>query len=408
MKLEASKRMLAHALEIIPGGTNTISKRVANMLDKDNFPSYIERAKGAYVWDLDGNKYIDYIASLSPINIGYNDNRIKEKVVAQLEKGSIFTLPSSNEVELSDVLIDKIPCAEMVRLLKTGAEVTSAAVRVARLATGKEMVLSCGYHGWHDWWSAKTGTKGIPDCFYGLIHDFKYNDYDACEALVEKHRDKLACIIMTAADYGRGPKKGFLEKIRALADKVGIPLIFDEIVTGFRWSLGGAQERYGVTPDMAAFGKGMANGMPIAALVGKEKYMHLLADNFVTSTFASEALSIAASLETIKILEEDNIIERLYHLANELRQGLIEVGNAHGVKANVYDATPTVKFDFDIGDDDAMVKAGYEFARACAARGVLIRRYGAELFLCPIAALSDEDVKTSIDVFHQSLGELIS
>lgn len=407
MKLNESQKMLARALAIIPGGTNTMSKRVANLLDKDCFPSYIERADGAYVWDLDGNKYIDYIASLSPINIGYNNKRISEKIIRQLGKGSIFSLPSSNEVELSAVLIDKIPCAEMVRLMKTGAEVTSAAVRIARLVTGKEMILSCGYHGWHDWWAAKLGTKGIPQCYYDLIHDFKYNDFDGLKALIEKYHGKIACIIMTAADYGLGPKDDFLVKIRKLADDNGIFLIFDEIVTGFRWALGGAQEKYGVTPDLAAFGKGMANGMPIAALVGKKEYMKLLEANFVTSTFASEALSIAASLETIKILEEEKIIPRLYRLADALRKGLLAVGETHGIKVNVHDATPTVKFDFELGGEDENIKATYTFMKGCAERGVLIRRYGVELYLCPIAALSEEDVKITIDVFHQTLDEML-
>ncbi|HDP98364.1 MAG TPA: aminotransferase class III-fold pyridoxal phosphate-dependent enzyme, partial [bacterium] len=162
MNLAQSRKMHSRALEIIPSGTNTNSKRVEVFLTAEHFPSYIEKAKGAYVWDLDGNKYVDYIASLAPVNIGYSIDRINSKIRDQLEKGILFSLPSSNEVELSEMLIEKIPGAEMVRFLKTGAEVTSAAVRIARLVTGRDMVLSCGYHGWHDWWSAKINARGIP------------------------------------------------------------------------------------------------------------------------------------------------------------------------------------------------------------------------------------------------------
>ncbi len=307
LNLEKSKMLFARALEIIPGGTNTNAKRVYNLLDVENFPAYIERGDGAYVWDIDGNKYIDYIAALAPIIIGYNNPRINKKIKAQLEKGCLFSLPAPNEVELSEMLIEKIPCAEMVKIMKTGAEVTSAAIRAARLATGKDMILSSGYHGWHDWWAAKIGETGIPACYKNLIEDFEFNNYSQLEKLVDKHDGKIACIILTPASYGLEPRDNFLQKIRKLADKKKIVLIYDEIITGFRWATGGAQEKYGVIPDLAAFGKSMANGMPIAVLVGKKELMSPLKNNLVTSTFASEALSIAASIETIKIIEEENI-----------------------------------------------------------------------------------------------------
>jgi len=403
MNLKKSINLYQKAGEIIPNNTNTNAKRRDNFLDEEYFPAYIERAKGAYVWDLDGNKYIDYIAALSPINIGYNDHRINEKLKQQLGKGSIFSLPSANEVELAEVLIDKISCAEMVRLLKTGADVTSAAVRTARHYTGKEMILSCGYHGWHDWWSAKMGTKGIPDCMYDLIKDFPFNDFETLQKLADKYDGQIACIIMTAADYGLDPKNDFLKKVRKLADEKNIVLIFDEIVTGFRWSLGGAQERYGVIPDLAAFGKGMANGMPIAALVGKKEIMSVLKDNFVTSTFASETLSIISSLETIRILEQDKIIEQMDGIAKRIFEGLKDISRNQGIKINVFDPSPALKFEFDLPTENEKMDAAIEFMKYCTEKGIMLKRYGTEFYLCPIAALTEQDIEFTLDVFNDGV-----
>ena len=406
LNLERSKKLFTHALEIIPGGTNTNAKRVYNLLDVESFPAYIERGNGAYVWDIDGNKYIDYIAALAPINIGYNHPRINVRIIEQLEKGSLFSLPSPNEVELSEMLIEKIPCAEMVKIMKTGAEVTSAAIRAARLATGKEMILSSGYHGWHDWWGAKIGEQGIPASYKNLIEDFEFNNFSQLEKLVDKHDGKIACIILTAASYGMEPKDNFLQKIRKLADQKGIVLIYDEIITGFRWAMGGAQEKYGVIPDLAAFGKSMANGMPISVLVGKKEFMAPLKTNMITSTFASEALSIAASIETIKIIEEENIIERLYYLSDRLRTGIMEISQKRNFKIDVMAPTPAVKFEFLIDDAEKKKKVTLEFIKQCAAKGILVRQDGTGISLCVMAALSDEDIDYTLNTFDDVIKNL--
>ena len=406
LNLERSKKLFTHALEIIPGGTNTNAKRVYNLLDVESFPAYIERGDGAYVWDIDGNKYIDFIAALAPINIGYSHPRINVRIIEQLEKGTLFSLPSPNEVELSEMLIEKIPCAEMVKIMKTGAEVTSAAIRAARLATGKEIILSSGYHGWHDWWAAKVGEQGIPSCYKNLIEDFEFNNFSQLEKLVDKHDGKIACIILTAASYGMEPKDNFLQKIRKLVDQKGIVLIYDEIITGFRWAMGGAQEKYGVIPDLAAFGKSMANGMPIAVLVGKKELMAPLKTNMITSTFASEALSIAASIETIKIIEEENIIERLYYLSDRLRTGIMEISQKTNFKIDVMAPTPAVKFEFLIDDAQKKKKLNLEFIKQCAANGILVRQDGTGVSLCVMAALSDDDIDYTLNTFDAVIKNL--
>lgn len=406
LNLEKSKKLHARAWEIIPGGTNTNAKRIENLLDVENFPAYIERGQGAYLWDLDGNKYIDYIASLAPINIGHNDQRIINRLKKQLEKGTLFSLPSSNEVKLSEVLIEKIPCAEMVKIMKTGAEVTSAGIRAARFASGRDMILSCEYHGWHDWWSAKVGHPGIPQCYKDLIRDFTFNDFVGLKRKVEELDGKIACIILTAAGYGVEPKNDFLQKIRKLCDEKGIILIFDEIITGFRWSIGGAQLKYDVTPDLAAFGKGMANGMPISVLTGKKEIMSGLKDTLVTSTFASEALSIEAALETIKIIEEDQIIDKLYSHSDKLRAGIKQIATKHTIELDTLDPTPVVKFEFRSLTPEQRKKAQVEFIKNVASKGILMRQDGTGISMCIIAALSQDDIDYTLEVIDDAVGNV--
>ncbi|MDZ7263590.1 MAG: aminotransferase class III-fold pyridoxal phosphate-dependent enzyme [candidate division KSB1 bacterium] len=408
LNLEKSMKLFDRALEIIPGGTNTNAKRVYNLFDRNFFPAYIERGEGAYVWDLDGNKYIDYIAALAPILLGYNHPRVKRSILEQLAKGTLFSLPSSNEVELSELLIEKIPCAEMVKLMKTGADVTSAAVRAARLATGKEIILSCEYHGWHDWWAAKIGEKGVPACYRQLIYNFEFNNFPQLQQLADEHDGKIACIILTPAAYGVAPKDNFLQQVRQLAAAHGIVLIFDEIITGFRWALGGAQERYGVVPDLAAFGKSMANGMPIAALVGKKELMQPLQTNLVTTTYASEALSIAAAIETIHVIDEENIPARVQALADRLRTGLADIADSLPVEINTFDPNPAVKFEFMLSAADEKRQLNFAFMKYCTEQGLLIRPDGNGFSLCPIAALSEQDVSYTIEVFHAALKNSLS
>jgi len=406
LNLEKSKKLHARALEIIPGGTNTNAKRIDNLLHVDFFPAYLERGEGAYVWDLDGNRYIDYIASLAPIVIGHQEPRILARLKKQLDKGTLFSLPSSNEVKLSELLIEKIPCAEMVKLMKTGAEVTSAAVRAARFATGREKILSCEYHGWHDWWSVKVGYPGIPQCYRDLIRDFKFNDFESLKTLVNDLDGEVACIVLTAASYGVEPENDFLPRIRKLCDDKGIVLIFDEIITGFRWAIGGAQQKYGVTPDLAAFGKAMANGMPIAALVGKKEIMAYLKDTLVTSTFASEALSIEAALETIQIIEADHIIDRLYAHSNRLRSGIGEIAAKLQLEIDTLAPTPAIKFEFAGMTDELKRKAQFELIKEAASKGILLRKDGSGVSLCVMAALSADDIDYTLDVLNDALAHV--
>lgn len=267
LNFQKSKEYYKKALTIIPGVSQTTSKRPENFAP-GAFPIYIERGKGSHVWDVDGNEYIDYLMALGPITLGYSYPAIDEAVKEQLGKGIIFGLMHPLEIEVSQVLIETIPSAEMVRFFKTGAESTSAAVRIARAYTGKEKVLHCGYHGWHDNWAAERESflsLGVPKVLKGYVRSFIFNDFTSeasLEKVLKRNKDEAACIIMETIIQGQRPEDGYLKWVRELADQYKVVLIFDEIITGFRMALGGAQEYFGVIPDLTCLAKGVANGLP--------------------------------------------------------------------------------------------------------------------------------------------------
>lgn len=402
LRLDASKVLRERAVRVIPGQTNTISKRVSAFGSPDAFPAYAARAEGATLYDVDGNAYIDYVAALAPIILGYNDARVNDKVRAQLARGVLFSLPSGQEVELSELLTQVVPGAESVRLMKSGAEATSAAVRTARLYTSRDRVLCCGYHGWHDWWVATQSSHGVPRAVAELTHAFAFGDLTAARALVAQHGRGVACIIVTPALYGQHPPEGFLSGLRALADEIGAVLIFDEIITGFRWALGGAQQRYAVSPDLAVFGKAMANGLPVAALTGRRALMEALGNNWVSSTFASEALSLAAAMETITILRDTDALEVVQRRADRIHAAMAGIAQAAAVRIRRFDALPALRFEFDVpGVSRGALNDA--FITECARRGVLIRRDGECFSLCLMAALSERQVERTLEVFGDAL-----
>jgi len=333
-----SVRWLERALKVIPGQTMTFSKSLLqNSLGAS--PLYLRRARGAEVEDVDGHRYLDFTSALCPIILGYNHPEVSSAVAAQLERGSLFSLPDPSEVELCERLVELIPCAEKVRLVKSGSDATSAAIRVARASTGRDLVACCGYHGWHDWYVGTTSRPGgVPRAVRDLTQAFTYNDLDSLARLLETHPGGFAAVILEPTGVIR-PWPGFLEGVKELTHRHGALLIFDEVVTGFRLSLGGAQELFGVEPDLAAFGKAMANGFPLACLVGRAGVMDALESVFVSGTFSSECISIAASLACLEVLERDRVLEtirgrgeRFLAACQELihRRGLAEVVSCQG------------------------------------------------------------------------------
>ncbi len=327
-KFTKSNAFLKKVEKNIPLATQTFSKSYIQYV-KGQAPLFITEGKGARIWDIDGNEYVDMINGLLPVVLGYQYKAVDEAIKKQLKKGIVFSLPCPLENELAELLIKHIPCAEMVRFGKNGSDVTSGAIRLARAITGREHVAACGYHGWHDWYIASTTRDlGIPASTKKLIHKFNYNDIKSLELILKKH--KIAAVIMEPMNYVE-QENNFLAKVKSLTHKHGALLIFDEVITGFRYSLGGAQKLFKVTPDLATFGKSMANGMPISALVGKKKYMKLVSDIFYSFTFGGEALSLAAAIATIKEMEKKRVLTYIWKLGGYLQKNANRLAQKHGL-----------------------------------------------------------------------------
>lgn len=289
-----SQALLQRAERTIPLGSQTFSKSKV-CFPEGAAPLFLEKGQGCSVWDVDNNHYIDFISGLLCVSLGYKDPDVDRAITEQLQSGISFSLPHRLEAEVAERLVDLIPCAEMVRFGKNGSDATAAAIRLARAYTGKEHIAVCGYHGWQDWYIGSTTRHlGVPESTRQLTHRFNYNDIASLEALLAEHPGQFAAVILEPLNTD-APANDFLQQVRDLTHRHGIVLVFDEIITGFRYHLGGAQAHFGVTPDLASFGKGMANGMPISAIVGKKEIMTLMNDIFFSGTFGGETLSLAAS-----------------------------------------------------------------------------------------------------------------
>lgn len=316
LKLEKSFKLYEEAQKLIPGGMAGI-RRPYNFVPGE-YPIFFEEAKGGRVKDVDGNWYIDMLCAYGPIIIGHREKEIDDAVINQIrKKGFCMSLVQPVQNILAKKITQIIPCAEMVIFVKTGSDATTLAIRIARGYTGKTKILRCGYHGWHDWCVEVKG--GIPKKLYEDVYEFHYNDIDEVEKLAEEHKDDLAAIIVTPVGHPLAapvqmPKPGYLESLREIAGRYKAVLIFDEIRTGFRFSLGGAQKVFNVIPDLACFGKAMANGYEISMVCGKKEIMDVVTPPnkvFVSSTYFPNSTAMVAALKTIEILERDNILDKV-------------------------------------------------------------------------------------------------
>lgn len=325
-----SAELLERALRVIPLGSQTFSKSKTQYPEGVS-PFFIARAKGSHTWDVDGNEYIDFVSSLAAITLGYNDPDVDAAVAAQLQQGIIFSLPHPLEMEVAEKMISMVPCAEMVRFGKNGSDATSGAVRLARAYTGRDRIAACGYHGWQDWFIGSTPrNRGVPATVRELTHAFTYNDVSSLQQLLERFPGQFAAVILEPMNIVE-PKGGFLESVKALAHEHGAVLVFDETITGFRFAKGGAQEYFNVMPDLATFGKGLANGYPLSAVVGGEKIMRLMEEIFFSFTFGGETLSLAASSATLDKLQKQPVIETLRERGEQLIKGVQGLIAKHGV-----------------------------------------------------------------------------
>jgi len=312
-----SEQLLERALRTIPLGSQTFSKsKIQYPIGVS--PFFIQRGRGSHVWDVDNNEYIDFINSLAAITLGYCDPDVDAAVREQLDDGVIFSLPHPVEMEVSERLVKLVPCAEMVRFGKNGSDATSGSIRLARAFTNRDHVAVCGYHGWQDWYIGTTArNRGVPQATRNLSHMWSYNDIESLAKLFRNYPDQIAAVILEPMNVVE-PLPGFLESVKELAHKHGALLIFDETVTGFRYSIGGAQQHFGVTPDLATFGKGLANGYPVSAVAGRADVMKLMEEVFFSFTFGGETLSLAAAVATMKKLEHEPVTETLYRQGKKI------------------------------------------------------------------------------------------
>ena len=322
-KFNKSNKLLKLVEKNIPLGSQTFSKSKLFLPHKKT-PLFLDRGSGCYVYDVDGNKYIDLISGLLSVSIGYNIKEINKKIQKQIEKGITLSLPTLLENNLAKKIIYEVPSAEMVRFAKNGSDVTSAAIRLSRMITNRKIILTCGYHGWHEWYIGKTTMNaGIPREMFNNTKTFKFNDIDSFKKVFMKNKNNIAAVILEPMNI-EWPNINFLKKIRAMCSKNNTILIFDEICTGFRFSLGGAQKLFGITPDLTTLGKGMGNGFPISALAGKRKIMKHCSKIFFSSTFGGETLSLVAAISVIDYIKKYDVIKQINKLGDKI---IIEINN---------------------------------------------------------------------------------
>ncbi len=399
MSYPNSDALYARAVQIMHPVTQTLAKG-PGQYTKGASPKYVKRAKGSHIWDVDGNEYIDYQMGIGPISLGYAYQRVDDAIRAQLEDGITFSMMHELEVQLAELIHEIIPNAESIRISKTGADVCSAAVRVARAFTGRDNVLCCGYHGWHDWYIGTTSRdKGIPQATKDMTAAFEYNNLDSLKALLDEN---VACVILEPFIFD-APKDNFLHEVARLCKENGTLLIFDEMWTGFRIAVGGAQAFFGITPDLAVYSKAFANGMPIALLTGRKDVMQLFEQEvFFFTTFGGEALSMAAAMATIAEMREQNVPARLAVQGQKLLDGYNKIAAdlslSSYTKCYGYPCRTIVTFDPSAGNP-LEVKAFVQ--QELFKRGIMWSGFHNMCF-----SHSDEDVAHTLAAYREVLALL--
>ena len=372
-RYEASSEFLSQAESLIPLGSQTFSKS-RTQYPVGISPLFMQKARGCHTWDIDGNKYIDLVSSLASVTLGYQNRAVNAAVRKQLRRGTIFSLPGKLEFEVAEKIVDLVPSAELVRFGKNGSDATSAAIRIARAYTGRSIVAVCGYHGWQDWFIGSTSrNKGVPKEISDLTKTFAFNDLQSLIEVFTSNSGNVAAVILEPMN-STWPMEGFLSEIRRLCSESGTVLIFDETITGFRFAKGGAQELFNVIPDLTTLGKGLANGFPLSALVGKREVMNEMSEIFFSGTFGGELLSLAAANEVLRLYQQEEIVDRLI-MAGEL---LSELTNHEIVRHNLEEVLslsghPTWKFlNWRDHEFASALEIKTYFMQECFKEGILV------------------------------------
>jgi len=392
---------------LIPGGAHTYSKGDDQF--PSNAPKIIDRGYGCTLWDVDGNEFTDLAMSLGTVLLGHAYEPVLEAVRKEIVKGVNFCRPSLIEGELAELLVDIIPSAEMVKFGKNGSDATTAAVKLARAYTGRKYVVRCqddAFNSIHDWFIGSTVlTRGVPKEVQALTLKFKYNDLESCQRLFDQYPGEIACFLLEPVSMDV-PQAGFLESLKTLCEKNGALLIFDEVVSGFRFALGGVQEMVGVTPHLSAFGKGMANGFSTSALVGQREFMRLGGIEhdqervfLLSTTHGGETHSLAAAIATINEIRNNNIIDHFWHTGQQLMDGVIAVAKEVGAEQYVNVSGYSVKPGFSFNDESGQVSmvARTLFLQETIARGLLMP------YVVPSYAHKQENIVFAIECIREAL-----
>ena len=372
-RYKRSTKFLNHAEALIPLGSQTFSKS-RTQYPVGISPLFMHKAKGCHTWDIDGNKYIDLVSSLASVTLGYQNPVVNSAVRKQLRKGTIFSLPGKLEYDVAKKIVDLVPSAESVRFGKNGSDATSAAIRIARAFTGRKIVAVCGYHGWQDWFIGSTNrNKGVPKEISDLTKTFTFNDLVSLNQIFMSHPGNVAAVILEPMN-STWPIENFLSEIRRMCSENDAILVFDETITGFRFAKGGAQELFNVIPDLTTLGKGLANGFPLSAVVGKREIMSEMSEVFFSGTFGGELLSLAAANEVLRMYQQEDIIGQLTaagELLNELTNEEIAENNLHDVLS--LSGHPTWKF-LKWRDHEAATSLEIKtyFMQECFKEGILV------------------------------------
>lgn len=351
------------AKTLIPGGTMLLSKR-PEMFLPEHWPAYFQKTKGCDVWDLDGNKLLDmFIMGIGTNSLGYGNKVVDKAVRKVIDNGNMSTFNAPEEVELAERLVELHPWGDMVRFARTGGEANSIAIRIARVASGKDKVAICGYHGWHDWYlSANLGENngldghllpgldpaGVPRNLKGSVIPFNYNDLQEITSIVDNNPD--LGVIKMEVSRNMGPNPGYLEGIRKLCDKHNLVLIFDECTSGFRETFGGLHKKYNVEPDMCMFGKAMGNGYAVTAVLGKRSVMEAAQKTFISSTFWTERIGSAAALATLDEMEKHKSWDIITKQGKKITEKWNSLGAKHDLKLKTAGLPALTSFNIDSND----------------------------------------------------------
>ncbi len=360
--MTVSEKLYERALRHIPWGTQTNAKRP--ILDyAGTMPFYIEKAKGCRFWDVDGDEYIDYRMALGPVILGYGHPSVDRAVREQLEKGVLFSMASPIEIDLAEAIARIVPSMEMVRFGKNGVDANASNLRIARAYTGREKMIRCGYNGYHDWFSTGIEGNGVPKVLAEYVYEVKYGDVEGVEKILKRDASNISCILAGPYDFNEDISGDYPRTLRHLADEYGVILIFDEVLTGFRLSIGGAQEYFGIRPDLSSFAKAVANGFPLSVYGGKRKLMEKLNDFVLTATYAGETLSIAAGIATLKVMQEEKVHDHIFKMGRRLMDGFAEIAKRHGVEVRIGGFPVASYFLFDYKDGEKNKKLHFALNR---------------------------------------------